>query len=160
MRIACGCANAGGTRTCRNCLTAPVPPSFRNTRSMLGRDPSPMYNPNLTPCLEVAHVVTPVVHKHRYPPGFQLADQLLEVLVGHITMKCQVRDHVPDGHFRWLSSGLGRSIPLLPPELDPLHHFINCSRHSFSFFFSSRCNALLGTIFWVWHIAMYKSSHK
>ena len=42
------------------------------------------------------------------------------------------------------------------PSPDDFSSFFLCC----SFFFSSRYSALLGTMFWVWHMAMYTSGHK
>ena len=115
---------------------------------------APYVEPFLSPRPQVVHVVTPVVHKHGYPPWFQLADQLLELLVRDIAVKNLVRDHVPNRHLKRLSSGLSLCIPCSPgaeyPSPPAASSLCNCSSRSF-FFFSSRCSALLGDVLGVAH---------
>ena len=158
MRIACCCANAGGTRTCRNCLTTPI---LHEYSVHSGTRPRAHVESLLAPCLEVAHVVTPVVHENWYPPGLQLADQLLEVFISDIAVECQVGIMSMTGTSSESAAAWAAASPC-PPRVDPSSpsFFLAFSSCSFFSFFSSRCNALLGTMFWVWHIAMYTSDHK
>ena len=69
-------------------LDCPRTPVLQEYLVHAGTRPLPHVESLLTPCLEVAHVVTPVVHKDWYPPGLQPTGQLLEVFIGDIAVKC------------------------------------------------------------------------
>ena len=117
--MACCCANAGGTSTCLNCFTALDPPAARNTRPcwVLSQAPRRILFVPSSPIGACCHAGGT---QALVPPRFQLADQLLKLIVRDIAVKHQVRDHVPNRYLRRLSSGLSLCLPLLPRSRVPL----------------------------------------